>query len=192
GFDITAACELMAICCLVENIKELKDRIDNMLVAYTKDKTPIYAKSFNVSGAMVELLKEAINPNLVQTGEGNPCIVHLGPFANIAHGCNSLIATRLAMKLADYTFVEAGFGADLGAEKFLDIKCRKAGLIPDLAVIVVTVKALKYNGFSSDLSKEDLPALEKGIINLKTHINNMKKFKLPIVVCINRFVTDTD
>lgn len=192
GFEITAACELMAICCLAETKEELKNMIDNMIIAYTSDLKPIYVKSFNVTGAMIQLLKDAIKPNLVQTLEGNPCIVHLGPFANIAHGCNSLIATRLAMKLADYTIVEAGFGADLGAEKFLDIKCRKAKLIPDLAVIVVTVKALKYNGFSKDLKSEDINALEKGIVNLKRHVENIKKYNLPIIVCINKFDTDTD
>lgn len=194
GFEITAACELMAICCLAKDIDDLKSRIDNMLVAYTFDNTPVYAKEFDVTNAMVALLKKAICPNLVQTAENTPCILHLGPFANIAHGCNSLIATRFGLKLADYCITEAGFGADLGAEKFLDIKCRQGGIVPDIAAIVVTIKALKYHAGVelNNIENENVEALKEGIVNLEKHIENISKFSLPLVICINKFNTDTE
>lgn len=193
GFDITASCELMAICCLAEDINDLKNRIDNILVAYDKDGNPVYNKSLNVTNAMVALLKNAMNPNLVQTKENTPCIVHLGPFANIAHGCNSIIATKMGLKLADYVITEAGFGADLGAEKFLNIKCRALKEIPDVVMLVVTVKALKYNGgmLIENIAEEGMEYLEEGIVNLERHILNLKRFGIPIVVCINKFKTDT-
>lgn len=178
GFEITAACELMAICDLATSKDDLKNRIDNMLVAYTKDGNPLFVKDFNVTGAMLALLENAINPNLVQTIEGTPCLVHLGPFANIAHGCSSLIATKISLKIADYVVTEAGFGADLGAEKFFDIKCRIGDLKPDIAVIVITTKALKYNGGveSDNIYEKNIQALEKGIKNLEKHIENISKF----------------
>jgi len=194
GFEITAACELMAICCLAENKADLKKKLGSILVAYDYENKPVYARNLKVVNAMMALLQEAMNPNLVQTTENTPCIVHLGPFANIAHGCNSVVATKLGLKLTDYCITEAGFGADLGAEKFFDIKCRKANLVPDLAILVVTVKALKYNGgdFEKDLSNENLATLEKGIVNLEKHIENIKKYQVPIIVCINKFSSDTD
>ena len=194
GFMITVASEVMAILCLASDIDDLKLRLGRILVAYTYDGKPVYAKDLQVVGAMAALLKDAIKPNLVQTLENTPAIMHGGPFANIAHGCNSVTATKLGLKLADYCITEAGFGADLGAEKFLDIKCRYAGLKPSCIVIVATIRALKYNGgvAKSDLKYENVSALEKGIVNLQTHIENMKKYGVPVVVAINRFMTDTD
>lgn len=192
GFEITASCELMAICCLSESYADLKERINSILVAYTTDNTPVYAKDMEVVNAMMALLKDIISPNLVQTSDNTPCIVHLGPFANIAHGCNSTIATKFGLKLSDYCVTEAGFGADLGAEKFLDIKCRNANISPDIVVLVATIKALKYNGNSKNLDKLDKSALIKGIENLGRHIENINKFGLPVLVCLNKFDTDTD
>ena len=194
SFQITVASEIMAILCLAEGIEDLKDRLGRMVVAYNEDKEPVTAADLNAVGAMALLLKDAIKPNLVQTLENTPAIVHGGPFANIAHGCNSVVATKTALKLADYVITEAGFGADLGAEKFLDIKCRYAGLKPDTVVIVATIRALKYNGGKalSELSIEDLEALSRGASNLKRHIENIRKFGIPSVVAINRFPTDTD
>ena len=194
GFDITVASEVMAVFCLAKDIADLKQRLGNILVAYTKDGSPVYARDLKAQGAMTVLLKDAIKPNLVQTIEGTPAFVHGGPFANIAHGCNSVIATRLACHLADYAVTEAGFGADLGAEKFCDIKCRLSGLRPDVAVVVATVRALKYNGglLKDELSGENLAALEKGLPNLLRHIDNLKNvFGLPVVVALNRFSADT-
>ena len=193
-FMITVASEIMAILCLAESITDLKERLGNILVAYTYDNKPVYCKQLKANGAMAALLKDAIKPNLVQTVENTPALIHGGPFANIAHGCNSVRATKLALKLADYTITEAGFGADLGAEKFLDIKCRKAGLTPDAVVLVATVRALKYNGGvpKAELSGENLEALAKGAVNLEAHIDNLAKYGLPVVVAINRFGTDTD
>lgn len=194
GFQITVASEIMAILCLAKDIDDLKTRIEKILVAYTFDNKPVYAKDIGGCGAMVALLKDAIKPNLVQTLENNPALIHGGPFANIAHGCNSVRATKLALKLADYTITEAGFGSDLGAEKFFDIKCRFAGLKPSCAVIVATARALKYNGGvpKAELTNENVEALKKGIVNLKTHIENMQKFGVPVVVAVNRFHTDTE
>ena len=194
GFNITVASEIMAILCLASDINDLKTRLGGILVAYSLDGTPIYARDLGAVGAMTVLLKDAIKPNLVQTLENTPAIMHGGPFANIAHGCNSVRATKLALKLADYAITEAGFGADLGAEKFLDIKCRFAGLRPDCVVIVATIRALKYNGGvpKTELKQENVEALARGVVNLQTHIENMKKFGLPVVVAINRFGTDTD
>ena len=194
GFMITVASEIMAILCLSSGIKDLKDRLSSILTAYTYDGTPVYARDLNAVGSMAALLKDAIKPNLVQTLENTPALMHGGPFANIAHGCNSVTATRLALKLGDYCITEAGFGADLGAEKFLDIKCRCAGLKPSCVVIVATIRALKYNGGvpKTELSKENIVALKNGIVNLETHIENMKKYGLPVVVAINRFATDTE
>lgn len=194
GFMITVASEIMAILCLSSGIKDLKDRLGSILTAYTYDGTPVYARDLNAVGSMAALLKDAIKPNLVQTLENTPALMHGGPFANIAHGCNSVTATRLALKLGDYCITEAGFGADLGAEKFLDIKCRCAGLKPSCVVIVATIRALKYNGGvpKAELSKENTAALKKGIVNLGTHIENMRKYGLPVVVAINRFATDTE
>lgn len=194
GFIITVASEVMAVLCLASDINDLKQRLGNILIAYTYDGSPVYARDIKADGAMTALLKDAINPNLVQTLEGTPAIMHGGPFANIAHGCNSVRATKLALKLADYCITEAGFGSDLGAEKFLDIKCRMAGLAPSCIVVVATVRALKYNGGvpKADLATENVPALEKGIVNLKAHVENMHKFGVPVVVAINRFHTDTD
>ena len=193
-FMITVASEIMAILCLAESLDDLKTRLGNILVAYTYDGKPVYCRDLSAQGAMTALLKDAIKPNLVQTLENTPAIIHGGPFANIAHGCNSVRATKLALKLADYTITEAGFGADLGAEKFLDIKCRKAGLVPDAVVLVATVRALKYNGgvAKADLTGENLEALAKGSVNLEAHIDNLRKYGLPVVVAINRFGTDTD
>ena len=193
-FQITVASEIMAILCLATDLDNLKERLGNILVAYTYDGKPVYARDLNAVGAMTALLKEAINPNLVQTLENNPAIIHGGPFANIAHGCNSVRATKLAMKLGDYCITEAGFGSDLGAEKFFDIKCRYAGLKPDCVVLVATIRALKYNGGvpKAELTAENLDALSKGIVNLKAHIENMKKYGVPVVVAINHFYTDTD
>ncbi len=194
GFMITVASEIMAILCLATDIEDLKTRLGNILVAYTLDNQPVYARDLNAVGAMAALLKDAIKPNLVQTLENTPAIMHGGPFANIAHGCNSVTATKLALKLADYCITEAGFGADLGAEKFLDIKCRYAGLKPECIVVVATIRALKYNGgvARADLQEENVDALKKGIVNLKTHIENMRKYNVPVVVAINKFHTDTD
>ena len=194
GFMITVASEIMAILCLATDIEDLKTRLGNILVAWTLDNTPVYAKDLNAVGAMAALLKDAIKPNLVQTLENTPAIMHGGPFANIAHGCNSVTATKLALKLADYCITEAGFGADLGAEKFLDIKCRYAGLKPECIVVVATIRALKYNGgvARADLQNENVDALKAGIVNLKTHIENMRKYNVPVVVAINKFHTDTE
>lgn len=195
GFDITVASEVMAVFCLAKDISDLKERLGNILVAYAKDGSPVYAKDLKAHGAMAVLLKDAIKPNLVQTIEGTPAFVHGGPFANIAHGCNSVTATRLAKHLADYAVTEAGFGADLGTEKFCDIKCRLAGLKPDAAVVVATVRALKYNGGveRANLGEENLEALAKGLPNLLKHISNLKNvFGLPVVVALNRFVSDSD
>lgn len=193
GFIISVASEVMAILCLAEDIVDLKEKLGNILIAYSLDNKPIYAKDIKAHGAMATLLKDAINPNLVQTLEQTPAIIHGGPFANIAHGCNSVRATKLALKLASYCVTEAGFGSDLGAEKFLDIKCQKANLKPNVVVLVATVRALKYNGgmLKENLKKEDLKSLSIGIENLKAHVENLKKYKLPIVVCINEFNTDT-
>jgi formate--tetrahydrofolate ligase len=195
GFDIVVASEVMAIFCLSNTLKELKERLGNILIGYSRDGTARLAKDLNAQGAMATLLKEALKPNLVQTLENNPAFVHGGPFANIAHGCNSVIATKMALKMTDYVVTEAGFGADLGAEKFIDIKCRKAGIKPDMAVIVATVKALKYHGGANvkELANEDLSALEKGMENLKRHLSNMQdQFGLPCIVAINHFIQDTD
>jgi len=194
GFDITVASEVMAIFCLAKDLEDLKERLGNIIVAYTRDRKPIRARDLKAHGAMAALLKEAIAPNLVQTLEGTPAFIHGGPFANIAHGCNSVVATTTALKLADYVVTEAGFGADLGAEKFLDIKCRKAGLSPDCVVLVATIRALKMHGGvkKEDLKSENLKALEAGMANLQRHLENVKKFGLPVVVSINRFSADTD
>ena len=193
-FQITVASEIMAILCLATDLEDLKERLGNILVAYTYSGAPVFARDLHAVGAMTALLRDAINPNLVQTLEGNPALIHGGPFANIAHGCNSVRATKLALKLADYTITEAGFGSDLGAEKFFDIKCRCAGLKPDCTVLVATIRALKYNGgvAKPDLTKENVEALEKGIVNLGVHIENLRKFGVPVVVAINHFYTDTD
>jgi formate--tetrahydrofolate ligase len=194
GFDITVASEVMAIFCLSNNLKDLEEKIGNITVAYTRDKKPVYAKDLNAHGPMTVLLKDAIRPNIAQTLENNPAIIHGGPFANIAHGCNSIIATKTALKLSDYVVTEAGFGADLGAEKFLDIKCRKANIKPSCVVLVATIRALKMHGGvkKDDLKKEDIDALKKGLPNLEKHIQNIKKFGLEVVVGINEFITDTD
>lgn len=193
-FIITVASEVMAILCLANDISDLKKRLGNILVAYTYSGQPVYAKDIKANGAMTALLKDAIKPNLVQTLEGTPAIMHGGPFANIAHGCNSVRATKLALKLADYCITEAGFGSDLGAEKFLDIKCRYAGFKPNAIVIVATTRALKYNGGvpKSEVSEENLDALKKGIVNLGVHIENMRKYNVPVIVAINQFGTDTE
>ena len=193
-FQITVASEIMAVLCLAADLDDLKKRLGNILVAYTYSGEPVFARDLKAVGAMTALLKDAINPNLVQTLEGNPAIIHGGPFANIAHGCNSVRATKLALKLCDYTITEAGFGSDLGAEKFFDIKCRFAGLKPDCTVLVATIRALKYNGgvAKADLTKENIDALKKGIVNLGVHIENLRKFGVPVVVAINHFYTDTD
>lgn len=194
GFQITVASEVMAILCLASDLADLKARLEKILVAYNLDGEPVYAKELGGCGAMAALLKDAMKPNLVQTLENTPAIMHGGPFANIAHGCNSVRATKLCLKLADYTITEAGFGSDLGAEKFFDIKCRYAGLKPNCTVLVATIRALKYNGGvpKDKLTEENLEALEKGVVNLKTHIENLHKFGVPVVVAINRFHTDTD
>ncbi len=195
GFDIVVASEIMAIFCLATSIKDLKEKLGNIVVAYTRAKKPILAKQLNAHGAMTVLLKNALNPNLVQTLENNPAMIHGGPFANIAHGCNSVIATKASLKLADYVVTEAGFGADLGAEKFLDIKCRKAGLQPSVVVLVATIRALKYHGGCEleNLNKEGCDYLEKGLVNLERHVNNLKDhYGLPVVVGINGFTFDTE
>jgi len=194
GFDITVASEVMAILCLSKNLADLQKRLGDMIVAYRRDKTPVFARDIKADGAMTVLLKEAMQPNLVQTLENNPAFVHGGPFANIAHGCNSVIATTTALKLADYVVTEAGFGADLGAEKFMNIKCRKAGLAPSCVVLVATVRAMKMNGgiAKADLGTENVEAVGKGCANLGRHIENLKSFGVPVVVAINHFVTDTD
>ncbi|MBY0437542.1 MAG: formate--tetrahydrofolate ligase [Burkholderiales bacterium] len=195
GFDIVVASEVMAIFCLSNSVKELKERLGNIVFGYTRDGKPLRARDLKAHGAMTVLLKDQLAPNLVQTLENNPAFIHGGPFANIAHGCNTVIATKTALKLVDYVVTEAGFGADLGAEKFLDIKCRKAGIMPDAAVIVATVRALKHHGGvgKEDLNKENLPALEKGLANLERHVKNVKDvYGIPCVVSINRFTADTD
>ena len=194
GFQITVATEIMAILCLAADLDDLKARLERILVAYDLDGNPVYAKALGGCGAMTALLKDALKPNLVQTLENTPAIMHGGPFANIAHGCNSIRATKLALKLGDYTITEAGFGADLGAEKFMDIKCRFASISPDCVVLVATIRALKYNGgvAKTELGAENVDALKKGIVNLKTHIENIRKFGVPVVVAINRFHTDSE
>ena len=194
NFQITVASEVMAILCLASDIDDLKERLGNILVAYTYDNQPVYAKDLKVNGSMAVLLKDAIKPNLVQTLENTPALMHGGPFANIAHGCNSVRATKLALKLADYTITEAGFGSDLGAEKFLDIKCRYAGLAPSAIVVVATLRALKYNGGvpKADTAKTNVEAVKAGLCNLAAHVENMKKFGVPVVVAINHFLTDAD
>ncbi|WP_347311099.1 formate--tetrahydrofolate ligase [Defluviimonas sp. SAOS-178_SWC] len=194
GFDITVASEVMAILCLSKDLEDLQKRLGDIVVAYTRDKTPVYARDIKADGAMTVLLKDAMQPNLVQTLENNPAFVHGGPFANIAHGCNSVIATKTALKLGEYVVTEAGFGADLGAEKFFDIKCRKAGLKPAAAVIVATVRAMKMNGgvAKADLGAENVAAVQKGCPNLGRHIANVKSFGVPVVVAINHFYSDTD
>ena len=194
GFDITVASEIMAIFCLSENLEDLEKRLGDIIIGYRKDKSPVFCRDIGADGAMTVLLKEALQPNLVQTLENNPAFNHGGPFANIAHGCNSVVATRAGLELGDYVITEAGFGADLGAEKFLNIKCRKANLKPDAVVIVATIRALKMNGGipKDQLSKENVDALEKGSVNLLRHIENIKKFNLPAIVGINHFVSDTD
>lgn len=195
GFDITVASEIMAVFCLSKDIVDLKNRVARIIVAYNRDGNPVTAGEINAQGAVAALLKDALKPNLVQTLEGTPAFIHGGPFANIAHGCNSVMATKMALKMSDYAITEAGFGADLGAEKFLDIKCRKAGIKPDAVIIVATVRALKYNGGvnKKELNAENLQALEKGIPNLLKHVENITKvFNLPAVVAINKFYTDTD
>ncbi|OSQ48200.1 formate--tetrahydrofolate ligase [Marivita geojedonensis] len=194
GFDITVASEVMAILCLAKDLKDLEKRLGDMIVAYRRDRSPVYCRDIKAEGAMTVLLKDAMQPNLVQTLENNPAFVHGGPFANIAHGCNSVIATTTALKLADYVVTEAGFGADLGAEKFMNIKCRKAGIAPSVVVCVATVRAMKMNGgvAKADLGAENVDAVKKGCPNLGRHIENLKSFGVPVVVAINHFVTDTD
>ena len=194
GFDITVASEVMAILCLAKDLQDLQRRLGDMIVAYRRDKSPVFCRDLKADGAMTVLLKDAMQPNLVQTLENNPAFVHGGPFANIAHGCNSVTATTTALKIADYVVTEAGFGADLGAEKFLNIKCRKAGLAPDCVVLVATVRAMKMNGgvAKADLGTENVEAVQSGCANLGRHINNLKQFGVPVVVAINHFVTDTD
>ena len=195
GFDITVASEIMAILCLSENIEDLKEKLGNIIIGFNKEGLPVYAKDLKVEGSMAVLLKDALNPNLVQTLEHTPCIIHGGPFANIAHGCNSIKATKLALKLADYTVTEAGFGADLGAEKFLDIKCRVAGIKPNAVVCVATLKALKYHGGvqKDDITKQNIEALKNGMENLLKHVDNIKnKFGLNVIVAINRFTDDSE
>ena len=194
GFDITVASEIMAIFCLSNDLEDLEKRIGNITIAYTRDRKPVYAKDLKAHGPMTVLLKDAIRPNVTQTLENNPAIIHGGPFANIAHGCNSVIATKTGLKLADYVITEAGFGADLGAEKFLDIKCRKSDLKPSCVVIVATIRALKMHGgvAKDDLKTENVEALKKGLVNLQRHIENIKKFSLPVAVAINHFIKDTD
>ncbi|MEM6576940.1 MAG: formate--tetrahydrofolate ligase [Pseudomonadota bacterium] len=194
GFDITVASEVMAILCLAKNLKDLEKRLGDMIVAYRRDRSPVFCRDIKAEGAMTVLLKDAMQPNLVQTLENNPAFVHGGPFANIAHGCNSVIATTTALKLADYVITEAGFGADLGAEKFLNIKCRKAGLAPSVVVVVATVRAMKMNGgvAKADLGAENVAAVKAGCSNLGRHIENVKSFGVPVVVAINHFVTDTE
>ncbi|MDA9637661.1 formate--tetrahydrofolate ligase [Candidatus Pelagibacter sp.] len=194
GFDITVASEIMAIFCLSNDLEDLEKRIGNITIAYTREKKPVYAKDLKAQGPMTVLLKDAIRPNVTQTLENNPAIIHGGPFANIAHGCNSVIATKTGLKLADYVVTEAGFGADLGAEKFLDIKCRKSDLKPSCVVIVATIRALKMHGgvAKDDLKTENVEALKKGLVNLQRHVENVKKFGLPVAVAVNHFIKDTD
>lgn len=194
GFDITVASEIMAIFCLSNDLEDLEKRIGNITIAYTRDKKPVYAKDLKAQGPMTVLLKDAIRPNVTQTLENNPAIIHGGPFANIAHGCNSVIATKTGLKLADYVVTEAGFGADLGAEKFLNIKCRKSDLKPSCVVIVATIRALKMHGgvAKDDLKAENVEALKKGLVNLQRHVENVKKFGLPVAVAVNHFIKDTD
>ncbi|MBI1492618.1 formate--tetrahydrofolate ligase [Halocynthiibacter styelae] len=194
GFDITVASEVMAILCLATNLSDLQKRLGDIIVAYRRDRSPVFCRDIQADGAMTVLLKDAMQPNLVQTLENNPAFVHGGPFANIAHGCNSVIATTTALKIADYVVTEAGFGADLGAEKFMNIKCRKAGLAPDCVVLVATVRAMKMNGgvAKADLGAENVDAVNEGCANLGRHIGNLKSFGVPVVVAINHFVTDTD
>ena len=194
GFDITVASEIMAVFCLASDLEDLQKRIGNIVIGYTKSNEPVRAKQLNADGAVTALLKDAFQPNLVQTLENNPAFMHGGPFANIAHGCNSILATKTALKLSEYVVTEAGFGADLGAEKFLDIKCRKAGIQPSCVVLVATIRALKMHGGveKDDLKKENIDALKKGLPNLERHIENLKKFGLEVVVAINHFVMDTD
>ena len=195
GFDITVASEIMAIVCLAEDLRDLKQKLGNILIGYNEEDKPVFARDLKAEGALTVLLKDAINPNLVQTLEHTPAIIHGGPFANIAHGCNSIRATKLAMKLGDYVVTEAGFGSDLGAEKFLDIKCRKANLKPDAVVCVATIKAIKYHGgaLKENVQKEDMEALKKGMHNLFVHIENMKKvYGMPTIVALNRYLTDTE
>ena len=194
GFDITVASEVMAIVCIATDLADLEKRLGDMIVAYRRDRTPVFCRDIKAQGAMSVLLKDAMQPNLVQTLENNPAFVHGGPFANIAHGCNSVIATTTALKTADYVVTEAGFGADLGAEKFMNIKCRKAGLAPDCVVLVATVRAIKMNGgvAKADLGAENVDAVKAGCANLGRHIGNLKSFGVPVVVAINHFVTDTD
>ena len=194
GFDITVASEIMAILCLASDLADLQKRLGDIIIGYRRDKSPVFCRDVEADGAMTVLLKEAILPNLVQTLENNPAFIHGGPFANIAHGCNSVVATKSAMKLGDYVVTEAGFGADLGAEKFFDIKCRKAGLSPDCVVLVATIRALKMNGgvAKDDLGAENIEAVQKGSANLSRHIENLKQFGVPVVVAINHFITDTD
>ena len=194
GFDITVASEIMAILCLADDLEDLQRRLGDIIIGYRRDRSPVFCRDINADGAMTVLLQQAMQPNIVQTLENNPAFIHGGPFANIAHGCNSVIATKTALKLADYVVTEAGFGADLGAEKFFDIKCRKAGLNPEAVVIVATIRALKMNGGLSkdELGSENLEALKKGCVNLGRHIENVKQFGVPAVVAINHFVTDTD
>ena len=194
GFDITVASEIMAIFCLSNDLEDLEKRIGNITIAYTRDKKPVYAKDLKAQGPMTVLLKDAIRPNVTQTLENNPAIIHGGPFANIAHGCNSVIATKTGLKLADYVVTEAGFGADLGAEKFLDIKCRKSDLKPSCVVIVATIRALKMHGgvAKDDLKTENVEALKKGLVNLQRHVENVKKFGLPVAVAVNHFIKDTE
>ncbi|MBT6138127.1 MAG: formate--tetrahydrofolate ligase [Rhodospirillaceae bacterium] len=194
GFDIVVASEVMAIFCLATDIDDLRSRLGNIIVGYTRERKPVYARELEADGAMTVLLKDALAPNLVQTLENNPAFIHGGPFANIAHGCNSVTATTTALKLADYVITEAGFGADLGAEKFFDIKCRKAGLRPDAAVIVGTVRAFKMHGgvAKEDLGTENIEAVRKGVSNIERHVENTKKFGVPVIVALNRFITDTD
>ncbi|MCP4182706.1 MAG: formate--tetrahydrofolate ligase [Hyphomicrobiales bacterium] len=194
GFDITVASEVMAILCLSNDLEDLQQRLGNIIVAYRRDRTPVYCRDLKADGAMTVLLKDAMQPNLVQTLENNPALVHGGPFANIAHGCNSVVATKTALKLADYVVTEAGFGADLGAEKFLNIKCRKAGISPDVVVIVATIRAMKMNGgvAKADLGEENVPAVVEGCANLGRHIENIKQFGVPAVIAINHFTDDTE
>ena len=195
GFDITVASEVMAILCLANDLSDLRKRLGEIIVAYRKDRTPVFCKDIKADGAMTVLLQQAMQPNIVQTLENNPAFVHGGPFANIAHGCNSVIATKTALKIANYVVTEAGFGADLGAEKFVNIKCRKAGIKPDAAVIVATVRSMKMNGgivSKNDLSTENIQAVQQGCANLGRHIENVKSFGIPVVVAINHFVSDTN
>jgi formate--tetrahydrofolate ligase len=194
GFDITVASEVMAVLCLAENLQDLQNRLGRLLIGYRKDKTPVYCRDIKADGAMTALLKDAFRPNLVQTLENNPAFIHGGPFANIAHGCNSVIATKTALRLTDHVVTEAGFGADLGAEKFFNIKCRQAGLTPNAVVVVATVRALKMHGgvAKNDLTVENIPALEKGMSNLERHVKNCQRYGVPVIVAINRYGPDTD